>query len=172
VSGMSKEFIMWLVANGFCSGGGDIDNGCAHGHAECSWDGCDTGCSIATMWPMIQELDDGTIEIECIRPQQETYGPPFTIMVRKPYKVLMSNDMREAYAREWTQHQEVTKLKVRIQELEEHVRMRFGLCANKEDHEPHPVKTGSLAPYWCCANQCAREPYASEQRRKVQENAA
>jgi hypothetical protein len=118
---MSKEFIAWLVANGFCSGGGDIDNGCAHGRADCSWVGGDTGCSISTMWPMIQELDDGTITIECIRPQEEPYGPPFSVMVRKPYKVPMSDDMREAYSREWTEHQQVTELKEYIQILKDQI---------------------------------------------------
>jgi hypothetical protein len=36
-----------------------------------------------------------------------------------------------------------------------------GLCANREDHGPHLVKEGSLAPYWCTADQSKREPFAS-----------
>lgn len=63
---------------------------------------------------MIQTLDDGTIAIECIRPQQESYGPPFSVMIRKPHKVPMSDDMREAYSREWSANQEVVQLKERI----------------------------------------------------------
>lgn len=42
----------------------------------------------------------------------------------------------------------------------------LGLCADKADHAPHRVTTGSLAPFWCTADQKTREPYASEQRRK------
>lgn len=41
----------------------------------------------------------------------------------------------------------------------------LGLCNNREDHEPHDVYEGSLAPFRCTANQTQREPYASEQRR-------
>jgi hypothetical protein len=40
-----------------------------------------------------------------------------------------------------------------------------GLCANKNDHAPHPVYEGALAPFWCTAEQEDREPYRSEQRR-------
>lgn len=41
-----------------------------------------------------------------------------------------------------------------------------GLCANREDHQPHLVESGSLAPYWCTADQSRREPGRSERRRK------
>lgn len=41
----------------------------------------------------------------------------------------------------------------------------WGLCANKDDHRPHPVFEGTLAPFFCTAHQDSREPYRSEQRR-------
>lgn len=41
-----------------------------------------------------------------------------------------------------------------------------GLCADKNDHDAHPVLDGSLAPFWCTADQSQREPWRSEQRRK------
>lgn len=44
--------------------------------------------------------------------------------------------------------------------------MRRGLCAKKEDHMPHAVLSGSLAPYVCTAKQETREPYRSERRRQ------
>lgn len=44
-----------------------------------------------------------------------------------------------------------------------------GLCADKDDHEPHLVLVGSLAPFWCTAVQSDREPWRSEQRRKRSE---
>ena len=34
-----------------------------------------------------------------------------------------------------------------------------GLCGNREDHDPHMVTTGSLAPFRCTADQSARLPY-------------
>lgn len=40
----------------------------------------------------------------------------------------------------------------------------YGLCANREEHRPHPVFTGSLAPYWCTADQSERLPFAAERR--------
>jgi hypothetical protein len=40
-----------------------------------------------------------------------------------------------------------------------------GLCGNRGDHEPHEVLIGSLAPFFCEADQRKREPYASERRR-------
>lgn len=43
-----------------------------------------------------------------------------------------------------------------------------GLCANKEDHRPHLVTEGSLAPFWCTAIQADREPFRSERRRAAQ----
>lgn len=42
----------------------------------------------------------------------------------------------------------------------------LGLCADKLDHAPHDVLTGSLAPFCCTADQSTREPYRSETRRK------
>lgn len=42
-----------------------------------------------------------------------------------------------------------------------------GLCAIKDDHHAHPVLDGSLAPFWCTADQSQREPWRSEQRRKA-----
>lgn len=41
----------------------------------------------------------------------------------------------------------------------------IGLCSNKEDHDAHTVTEGSLAPFWCSADQSQREPWRSEQRR-------
>lgn len=41
-----------------------------------------------------------------------------------------------------------------------------GLCANKDDHDPHAVLEGSLAPYWCSADQRERLPFAAEERRR------
>lgn len=43
-----------------------------------------------------------------------------------------------------------------------------GLCANRQEHRPHLVTEGSLAPFWCTANQDDREPYRSERRRAAQ----
>lgn len=51
-------------------------------------------------------------------------------------------------------------------ELEAAPTVTTGLCANRGDHDPHMVKTGSLAPYWCTADQSRREPYQSERRRR------
>lgn len=45
--------------------------------------------------------------------------------------------------------------------------LRAGLCADKADHDPHLVVQGSLAPFWCTAIQSDREPWRSEQRRKL-----
>lgn len=41
-----------------------------------------------------------------------------------------------------------------------------GLCGNREDHAPHDVRAGGLAPFWCTADQSKREPYASEKARQ------
>lgn len=41
-----------------------------------------------------------------------------------------------------------------------------GLCSDREDHDPHIVTSGSLAPYKCTADQSTREPNASEKARK------
>lgn len=41
----------------------------------------------------------------------------------------------------------------------------IGLCSVRSDHLPHRVVTGSLAPYWCTANQEDREPGRAERRR-------
>lgn len=41
-----------------------------------------------------------------------------------------------------------------------------GLCADKADHDPHEVLSGSLAPYWCTADQQARLPYAAQGRQR------
>jgi hypothetical protein len=38
-----------------------------------------------------------------------------------------------------------------------------GLCGDRTDHEAHLVREGSLAPFWCTAEQDKREPYRSEQ---------
>lgn len=40
-----------------------------------------------------------------------------------------------------------------------------GLCANRDDHKPHLVREGSLAPYLCTADQSRRLPYAAERVR-------
>lgn len=40
-----------------------------------------------------------------------------------------------------------------------------GLCADREEHEPHTVQTGSLAPFVCSGDPADREPYRSEVRR-------
>lgn len=47
-----------------------------------------------------------------------------------------------------------------------------GLCAVREDHLPHVVETGSLAPFICTADQSQREPFRSEQRRSRQSSEA
>jgi len=41
-----------------------------------------------------------------------------------------------------------------------------GLCADRSDHAPHAVTSGSLAPYWCCADQSRRLPACAERDRK------
>lgn len=40
-----------------------------------------------------------------------------------------------------------------------------GLCGVKVNHLPHTVHTGSLAPFFCTADQSQREPGRSERRR-------
>lgn len=40
----------------------------------------------------------------------------------------------------------------------------LGLCSDRADHDPHQVEAGSLAPYWCTADQSTREPAASQRR--------
>lgn len=40
-----------------------------------------------------------------------------------------------------------------------------GLCANRNDHQPHMVRGGSLGTFWCTADQSKREPGRSESRR-------
>lgn len=40
-----------------------------------------------------------------------------------------------------------------------------GLCPYRGEHEPHEVTIGSLAPFWCTADQSQREPYRSERNR-------
>jgi len=40
-----------------------------------------------------------------------------------------------------------------------------GLCGVRAEHFPHKVTTGSLAPFFCTANQADREPGRSERRR-------
>jgi hypothetical protein len=46
-----------------------------------------------------------------------------------------------------------------------HTILATGLCANKEDHVPHLVTKGTLAPFMCTADQTPREPNRSELRR-------
>jgi hypothetical protein len=41
-----------------------------------------------------------------------------------------------------------------------------GLCANRAEHAPHLVVEGSLAPYWCHADQSRRLPGAAERGRR------
>lgn len=40
-----------------------------------------------------------------------------------------------------------------------------GLCANREDHQPHLHDSASLGRFWCTADQQDREPFRSERRR-------
>jgi hypothetical protein len=40
-----------------------------------------------------------------------------------------------------------------------------GLCARRDEHRAHMVAEGSLAPFWCTADQAQREPGRSERRR-------
>lgn len=40
-----------------------------------------------------------------------------------------------------------------------------GLCGRRDEHEPHDVLEGSLAPFWCHAVQSKREPGYSERLR-------
>jgi len=44
------------------------------------------------------------------------------------------------------------------------MRVPLGLCARRDDHQPHLKISGSLAPYWCTANQRERLPFAAERR--------
>jgi hypothetical protein len=43
---------------------------------------------------------------------------------------------------------------------------RSGLCANRAEHAPHLVTEGSLAPYWCHADQSRRLPGAAERGKR------
>ncbi len=47
-----------------------------------------------------------------------------------------------------------------------------GLCAERDDHVPHLVETGSLAPFWCTAIQEDRLPFAAERRAQARRLAA
>jgi hypothetical protein len=40
-----------------------------------------------------------------------------------------------------------------------------GLCGNRTPHPAHMVREGTLAPFWCTANESQREPGRSERRR-------
>jgi hypothetical protein len=42
-----------------------------------------------------------------------------------------------------------------------------GLCANREDHEPHVHNSLTLGRFRCTADQSEREPFRSEQRRRA-----
>jgi hypothetical protein len=42
-----------------------------------------------------------------------------------------------------------------------------GLCGDRSPHPAHQVDEGSLAPFWCTADQSQREPYRSEARRRA-----
>lgn len=69
-------------------------------------------------------------------------------------------------------YEEVLDLAVYLrQELEERnereaAEVRIGLCANRGEHDPHLVTEGSLAPFYCSADQTQREPYRSEHKRQ------
>jgi hypothetical protein len=39
-----------------------------------------------------------------------------------------------------------------------------GLCGRRDEHRAHMVVEGSLAPFWCTADQSQREPGSSERR--------
>lgn len=39
-----------------------------------------------------------------------------------------------------------------------------GLCGNRAEHTPHLVTEGTLAPFWCTADQSTREPGRSQRR--------
>lgn len=40
-----------------------------------------------------------------------------------------------------------------------------GLCANRQEHQPHLHDSASLGRFWCTADQSQREPFRSERRR-------
>lgn len=46
-----------------------------------------------------------------------------------------------------------------------------GLCANKHDHRQHLVLSGSLAPFWCLADQSLRQPWKGELEQRRRQNA-
>lgn len=163
--GMSKEFLAWIAVNGFCGGE------CVNGSRDCSTPSCD----VVVIWPkiMYSTIRDGwignarelpAVTIECsnrFTEENQPWGPPFTRMVTRTLIVPMPEAMREAYDREREKHNAAAELKQVLLDIN-----RRGLCADKEDHDPHLVLTGSLAPYWCTAIQSTREPFASEQRRR------
>jgi hypothetical protein len=39
-----------------------------------------------------------------------------------------------------------------------------GLCGDRSEHRAHLVTEGSLAPFWCTADQSTREPGRSQRR--------
>lgn len=45
-----------------------------------------------------------------------------------------------------------------------------GLCADKEDHQPHEHLSASLGAFWCSADQDTRLPWAAERRQAEAEN--
>lgn len=166
MSGMSKEFITWLVDNGFCSGSGG--NECAYGRDDCMGPDCD----VASMWPEIRysmfrhepdALWFSAVTVECVRNLKinEQFGPPFTQMVTHELRRVMPQVLRDSYERERMKYNELEQLKELLRGTPRH-----GLCANKEDHDPHPVFVSTLGPFWCSADQSKREPFASERRRK------
>lgn len=140
MSGMSREFMEWLVANDFCYGSGG--EGCVHGRES-----CDTahGCNISTLWPLItvqnfygdnaegKEVYRNTdVTLQCMRHQDwkvGPVGPPFTVMVTKPLKVPMAPDVWGAYQLEYQQRLDATEL----QELKERIAKVIDLCETTRD---------------------------------------
>jgi hypothetical protein len=140
--GMSKEFIEWLVANGYCSGeGGD---GCAHGHIECSTDGCDTGCAIAVMWPKVEFglfLDgQNVISVECIRTTTGPFGFPDSIMYTKHLRQLMPKEMADIYEESRREH----SYQAQFFTLQQRVRRAIEICEIAHDIEARPVTDAIL----------------------------
>jgi hypothetical protein len=66
---------------------------------------------------------------------------------------------------EYDPEQDVLVIRLGTIYLGEEPELPLGLCADREDHRPHRVTEGSLAPFWCTAEQSQRLPHAAELRR-------
>lgn len=118
MSGMSKEFLDWAFANGYCAAE------CYHKQEKCGAPYCD----VAMMWPEIRYStlrlgiaptvrETPAVTLECVRNFMEDnrpWGPPFTHMVTHTLIVPMPDALRDSYERERVDYIAREQLKERI----------------------------------------------------------